>query len=97
MFFSKAKKEKRRLFDKYLTDVEKKELAIKKLIPIVLPTIFAYLFLIINGGISLLDSRAFFYIPFLVIIVWSIVNKVRLESKLLVLVKERELSKEEKE
>jgi hypothetical protein len=91
LFLSRKNKN---LFENYLTEKEYFQLIKTTLISIFAPFIFAYGFLALNGGLVMFNSRAYFYIPFFIIIIFAYRNKRLKTIELIELAKKREAKKE---
>ena len=71
------------LMSKYLTGDEHNKRLIFSLSMIIGPVTFTYLFLMINSGLQMFNSRLFFYIPFLILISVIYRKRVNYEIKLI--------------
>lgn len=88
-FKNQAKREEQELLKKYLTVQELNKMSLNSILSVLAPFLFSYIFLALFGGITIYESRAFFYIPFMIIVIFSIRQKNHLKKKNLLIAEER--------
>lgn len=87
---------RRRLIREYLTDEEQVKMTLYTLLCILAPFVFTYIFLVINDGLIAFGTRAFYYIPLILVMVFSLKKRYQINRNFLSVALSREKEQQKK-